>query len=170
MEVADGDRRGADAGEVSARARQSLADTVSNVLEESRMILPGTQTLFGFQLIVIFNTRFQEQLSRLEQYVHLGATLLVAVAMAMLMAPAAYHRQVEPESASRTFVGLASRLLSWSLVPLLFAICADFYLVATLVTGRWVESLLLSLLLFGVFVGLWYVMPALAKGARAGSH
>lgn len=63
------------------------------------MILPGTQTLFGFQLIVVFNPCFQERLSPGEQYLHLLATMLVATATAMLIAPAAYHRRVEPEQA-----------------------------------------------------------------------
>lgn len=145
------------------RERQSLAETVGNILEEARMILPGTQTLFGFQLIVVFNAQFQERLSPGEQSVHLAATMLVATATAMLMAPAAYHRRVEPESASRRFVTLASRLLSWSLVPLAIAICADFYLVASVVTGRWRLSLFLALLLLAVFGWFWFALPALLR-------
>lgn len=141
------------------RERQSLSKSVGNILEEARMILPGTQTLFGFQLIVIFNTRFQERLSLVEQYVHLAATMLVAVATAMLIAPAAYHRRVEPEAASHRFVMLSSRLLAGSLIPLMIAVCADFYLVASLVTGQWLLSLLLALTLLGVFAGLWFVLP-----------
>ncbi len=145
------------------REQQSLSEAVGNILEEARMILPGTQTLFGFQLIVVFNTRFQERLSLVEQYVHLGATMLVAIATAMLIAPAAYHRRVEPEAASRRFVTLASRLLTWSLIPLMIAICADFYLVASLVTGRWLPSVLLALILFAVFIALWFVLPSHAR-------
>lgn len=145
------------------REQQSLSDAVGNILEEARMVLPGTQTLFGFQLIVVFNSRFQDRLSLEEQYLHLGATMLVATAAAMLMAPAAYRRRVEPQSASRRFVLLGSRLLRWSLVPLMLAICADFYLVASLVTGRTQPSILLALVLFAVFVGLWFVLPALIR-------
>lgn len=145
------------------RERQSLSAAVGNILEEARMILPGTQTLFGFQLIVVFNSRFQERLSLGEQYLHLGATMLVATATAMLVAPAAYHRRVEPQSASRRFVILASRLLRWSLVPLMLAICADFYLVASLVTGQWLPSVLLALILFAVFIALWFVLPSHAR-------
>lgn len=138
---------------------QKLEDTVSNILEETRIILPGTQTLFGFQLIVVFNSRFHDRLDQREQYLHLGAMLLVAVAIAMLIAPAAYHRQAEPESASWRFVNLANRLLTWSLLPLMAAICADFYLVASVVTGEWAISLALSLLLLGVFATLWLILP-----------
>jgi DMSO reductase anchor subunit len=148
------------------RQPQQLQDVVSNILEETRIVLPGTQTLFGFQLIVVFNSRFHEGLDRREQVVHLGATLLVAVAIAMLIAPAAYHRQAEPESTSRRFVDLANRLLTWSLLPLMVAICADFYLVASVVTGEWTISLTLSLLLLGVFAGLWLLLPRRRANAQ----
>ncbi len=146
--------------------RQSLSETISNILEEARMILPGTQTLFGFQLIVVFNSRFHELLSDSEQYLHLGATMLVAVATAMLIAPAAYHRRVEPESVSRRFVIMSTRLLRWSLIPIMIAVIADFYLVASVVTGQMLASVLLSLVLLGVFVTLWFVVPYRAMENR----
>lgn len=145
------------------REHQALSQTVGNILEEARMILPGTQTLFGFQLIVVFNTRFQERLSPAEQYLHLAATMLVAMATAMLIAPAAYHRWVEPEAVSRPFVRLATLLLRWSLLPLLLAICADLYLVASVVTGSWRISLLCALLLFAFAFFLWYALPLRVK-------
>ena len=147
---------------------QALQETVSNILEEARMILPGTQTLFGFQLIVVFNARFHEELSPLEEYVHLGATMLTALATAMLIAPAAYHRIAEPESVSRRFVALANRLLSWSLIPLAIAICADLYLVASVVTANAAVSVVLALVLLIVFGGLWFALPGRALDRRGG--
>lgn len=54
-------------GEVEEVERPPLGDTVRNILEEARMILPGVQTLFGFQLIVVFNQRFEDLLSSREQ-------------------------------------------------------------------------------------------------------
>jgi hypothetical protein len=165
-----GDSETALSGRDPERERQSLSEAVGNILEEARMILPGTQTLFGFQLIVVFNSRFQEQLSRGEQVVHLIATMLVATATAMLMAPAAYRRRVEPKTASRRFVSLASRLLAWSLFPLMIAICADFYLVATLVTGQWLLSILLTLVLLAIFIGFWFVLPLRTRGQQQDDH
>ncbi len=140
-----------------------LSDTVGDILEEARMILPGAQTLFGFQLIVVFDQTFREQLSATERYLHLAATTTSVVAIAMLIAPAAYHRRAEPGSVSRRFVSLSTRLLSWSTIPLMLAICADLYLVATLVTRRWLPSLVLTLALLGVFVGLWLLLPQRAS-------
>lgn len=141
------------------REPQSLAESTSNILEEARMILPGTQTLFGFQLIVPFNQRFHDHLSLLEQRLHLLAMALVAVAMAMLITPAVYHRGVEPETVSRRFIHLATQMLTWSTRPLLVAICLDFYLAASLVTQEPIVSVILALMLAGVFAVLWLVLP-----------
>lgn len=136
-----------------------LGDTVKNILEEARMLLPGIQTLFGFQLIVVFNQSFRDQLSAWEQDLHLGAMALVAVAAALVMTPASYHRRAEPETISRSFVRLSTRLLAWSMYPLMLGITTDFYLVATLITTNDLLSLLLALGLLLILATLWLVMP-----------
>lgn len=138
---------------------QSLGDTVGNVLGEARMLLPGVQTLFGFQLIVVFNQQFQDGLSVVEQDLHLLAMALIAVAGGFLMAPAAYHRRAEPESISHRFVRLSSRLLSWSTYPLLVGIVIDFYLAATFITANDAIGLLLAVALGVVLALLWVVLP-----------
>jgi len=38
-----------------AREVLSLKDAVQQLLDEARMVLPGIQTLLGFQLIACFN-------------------------------------------------------------------------------------------------------------------
>jgi hypothetical protein len=55
------------------------------------------QALFGFQLIALFNSTFRERLTSSEQLIHLVAIGLVAMAVALVMAPAAYHRQTNLE-------------------------------------------------------------------------
>ncbi len=42
---------------------------------------------------------------------HYGAFILTALTMALMMAPAAYHRQAEGNRITRRFVDLSSRLL-----------------------------------------------------------
>jgi hypothetical protein len=136
-----------------------LDTSVSNLLGEARMLLPGTQTLFGFQLAVVFTQPFRDLLAPAEQGLHLLGMVLTGVSIALLMAPAAYHRQVEPESVSRRFVRLATRQLVWGTVPLAVALCIEVYLAASLITTRVVTSAAIALVLFGVFVVLWYVVP-----------
>ncbi|HEX3599785.1 MAG TPA: DUF6328 family protein, partial [Lacipirellulaceae bacterium] len=71
--------------------REDISEAVSHLLEECRMVLPGIQALFGFQLVAVFNQRFA-QVPAFDQVLHLAATTLVAIAAALIMAPVAYHR------------------------------------------------------------------------------
>lgn len=128
------------------------------LLEECRMVLPGIQALFGFQLIAVFNEGFAQKLSVLDQRLHLAAIALIVIAIAIIMTPAAYHRQTAPLQASERLVRLSTRLLLWSMLPLTLGICIDFYVVSAVIVdgnlARW-----LAAVVFLVFVGLWYVLP-----------
>src|SRR5437870_2598653 len=106
----------------------SLDSAAQHILEECRMVLPGIQALFGFQLIAVFNQGFGEKLSSAEQYVHLAAIVLVVIAVALVMAPAAIHRSTSQREVSERFIWLASRLLLASMVPLALGLCLDVYL------------------------------------------
>ncbi len=90
--------------------KPDLAEVVTYVLDECRMVLPGIQALFGFQLIAVFNDRFA-QLPPGHQAAHLAAMALVALSAGLVMTPAAYHRAVRPYAASNRVVEVGTRLL-----------------------------------------------------------
>jgi hypothetical protein len=138
---------------------ESLAASVSHLLEEARMVLPGIQALFGFQLIAVFNVIFQERLLPIEQYLHFLATGLVAIAFGLILTPAAYHRQAEPEQISERFVVISSRLLRFGMLPLMLGVCMDFYLIGILTTYNVTISIACALLLFFILILLWYILP-----------
>jgi hypothetical protein len=139
--------------------QESLSDIVSHLLEECRMVLPGIQALFGFQLIAVFNQGFWERLEPSEQRLHLFAVALVAIAVALVMTPAAYHRQLKHQAVSQRFVVLSSRFLLWSMFPLMTAICVDWYVIARMVLLSPLIGLISTLLLFVIFVVPWFVLP-----------
>jgi Family of unknown function (DUF6328) len=139
--------------------QESLSDVVSHLLEECRMVLPGIQALFGFQLIAVFNQGFWERLEPYEQRLHLVAVALVAVAVALVMTPAAYHRQLKHQAVSQRFVTLSSRFLLWSMFPLMIAICIDWYVIARMVLLSPLIGLISTLVLFMTFVIPWFVLP-----------
>jgi hypothetical protein len=138
--------------------RESLSEEADHIIEEARMILPGIQALFGFQLIAVFTQRFDD-LSDAHRLVHLAALFAVALAIALIMTPAVYHRQAEPGILSRTFIHVASRCLTTAVIPLLVGIVLDFYLVATVLAQTAHLNLVLTALVVAVFVGLWFVFP-----------
>jgi len=150
---------GAKDGLSSTSKPESLDQEADHVIEEARMILPGIQALFGFQLIAVFSPRFATALAPSEQWLHLAAISSVVVAIALIMTPAAYHRQAEPGSISRYFLELASRLLTWALLPLLLGIALDLFLISQVITKNVAVSLAVALTAFGIFLGLWYIFP-----------
>jgi hypothetical protein len=135
----------------------SLADAASRLLDECRMVPPGIQALFGFQLIAVFNARFVE-LDHREQLLHLVAIGLVALSAAVIMTPAAYHRQTSPERVTETFVQLSTRLVLVSLVPLGIGISLDFYVVAQFIVPTMLAAAAAAVL-FVVFMMLWFGLP-----------
>src|SRR5216684_1937656 len=143
----------------------SLSAAARYLLEESRMVLPGIQALFGFQLIAVFSATFGERLSAGEQQLHLAATFLIAVAVAIIMAPAAYHRQAGPREVTETFVWLSTRLLLWSMWPLAVGVCLDFYLVSRVILHSAVAPVLAGGL-FAIFLGLWFLLPRIRDPRR----
>jgi Family of unknown function (DUF6328) len=137
---------------------ETLEEEATHATDEARMVLPGVQAILGFQLIAVFNQRF-ENLSIAQQYVHLGAFLLVALAMGLLMAPAAFHRQVERGQLSRRFVNIASAFLSAAMAPLALGVALDAYLISFLISHNAVGSALIGLGVCTTLSGLWFLLP-----------
>jgi len=136
-----------------------LSEAVTHLLEESRMVLPGIQALFGFQLIVVFNPGFHERLSDAERGLHLAAIGLIVIAIAMVMAPAAYHRQRDPQTIGEDFVFIATRLLLYSMFPLMMALALEFFLIARVITNKVRLSVAFAAIVVSIFSTLWFLLP-----------
>jgi hypothetical protein len=143
----------------SERQELSLNEVATHVLEECRTVVPGMQALFGFQLIAVFSPTFREQLSQSERMLHLAAILLLTIAIALVMAPAAVHRQSEPMSVSRRFIDVSSRLLMASMVPLAIGICLDVYVIARVILGTAAGAAVVAITMLVVFFIFWRIVP-----------
>lgn len=140
------------------REKVPLSKAALYILEECRMVLPGIQALFGFQLTVVFSSGFSEKLDPFEQRLHFAAITLLAIAIALIMTPAAYHRQTGTREVTSAFIRLASRLLVISMVPLALSICIDFYLVGYVIYDSIIVPLLAAILFAGI-ITLWFILP-----------
>lgn len=141
---------------------ESLKDQARTTHEEARMVLPGIQALFGFQLIAVFNRPFSD-LDMLDRSAYLASLVLVAVAIGLIMAPAAYHRLVERDRVSRHWLRLASRDIAWAMVALTAAIAIDVYLVALMSTGRAALGVALGAAIAALLAWLWFALPLLRR-------
>jgi hypothetical protein len=160
LHVAKSDAKPSAEGEKAVNI--SLQDAARNTLTEARMVLPGIQALFGFQLVAVIDRGFDAKLTPAEQYIHLAAMGLVAVAIALIMAPAALHRRSSPYSITRRFVSLSSRLLGYSMIALAPALALELYVIARLIAGGVVGGVV-AMALLGVLVVLWFVLPRVRR-------
>jgi hypothetical protein len=147
------------------------ADTgkiAQEAIDEARMVLPGIQALFGFQLIAVFNARFGE-LAAGDQRLHFVALVLVAIAIALIMTPAAYHRIAEQGTVTRFFVRLASWLVAAAMLPLMVGLCLDVYLLGRIVLASQSASIATAATLLALFTGLWVVFPLWMRGRTSGA-
>ncbi len=149
--------------------QEGLDKRAQQTVEEARMVLPGIQALFGFQLVAIFNQRFP-QMPAEQQLLHYSALLLIGVAMGLIMAPAAYHRIAEQQGVSRFFVTYGSIMIAISMLPLLTAISFDIYILGRLVIGDQQTSLWIAIAMAALLAILWYAIPFTARAVRRRSE
>jgi Kef-type K+ transport system membrane component KefB len=127
----------------------SLEEETRTVIGEARMVLPGIQAFFGFHLI---------------------ALLLLAVSIALIMTPAAYHRIAERGMVSRRFVELASRVLECAMLPLMLSITVDLFLLTRFILDSSTLSAVVGIVTILMFFGLWYLFPWTQKLCAKRGH
>lgn len=142
-----------------------LKDAIDFALSEARMVLPGIQAIFGFQLIVTFNERF-ETLAASQQSMHVVALVLTGISMALVMTPAAYHRRVQRESISSKLLDIASAMISSAMLVLALGLALDLFVVTVLVTGAPVVAATVAIGMLALFLALWIVYPRVAQRLR----
>jgi hypothetical protein len=138
--------------------RESLKNEMRNVIEEARMVIPGIQALFGFQTMAVFNSRF-EDLPGAAVAAYLVGLGLIALAIGLLMTPAAYHRIAERGRVSRQMIVLSSRLITAGLVPLMLGIALDIYVVCVAAIDDVRLGIAGAAVALCVFGWLWFVFP-----------
>ena len=122
------------------------------------MVLPGIQALFGFQTVAVFNQRF-DALPAAAQYTHLLALGMVVIAIALIMAPAAWHRITGPQRVSERIVNLSSRMIFASLAPLAMGLALDMYVVVYTVSASAASAIAAAVLALGLLLTLWFALP-----------
>jgi hypothetical protein len=141
---------------------EGLDKIVEHLEEEARMVLPGIQALFGFQLIAVFNQRFEE-LSKFDQGCHFAALLCSAFSILCVLTPAAYHRQAEPTSISSFFCRVGTFFLTLSMLPLALGTSLDLYVISRLVFENPILSMATGFISFIFFISAWFLFPFFSR-------
>lgn len=139
-----------------------LAEKISELMTESRIVLPGAQALLGFQLAAYLTEGF-DKLSDTAKTVHTASLVCIALTMILLMTPAPFHRLGENGENTERFDKIGVAFVLASLVPLSLGLAGELYVVLekTLHEPRtaWISA--------GAFVlasmVLWFLVPLLSR-------
>ena len=71
--------------------KEQLEREHGELLKELRSLIPGAEVLFGFLLAIRFTGQF-DVLDDIQRYVYYVTLIATAVALVLLLAPAAHHR------------------------------------------------------------------------------
>lgn len=138
---------------------------LNDLLQELRVLLPGTQTLTAFLIILPFNSGFAD-IQRGEKYVYLATFLCSITSLILFAAPAAQHRLERPLRDREAFKQRATRLVIAGLVPLSLAVVLATQLVLDHVLSvdwlAWAATATVALLLLIV----WWIAPLRIKARR----
>jgi len=140
----------------------ALAQRLKHGLNEARILILGVQVLLGFHLRAPLEPGY-ERLSPVAHGLKLGGLVLLLVAVALLMAPAAYHRIVDAGYASERVHRFATWTMAVALMPIGLALAADFY-VALEGAAASATSALAAGGLAATAGALWYALPLSLRG------
>jgi hypothetical protein len=132
-----------------------LQAKIEQVLLEIRVVLPGAQALLGFQFAALLMEGF-DKLPQSSKYVHFAALLLMALAIILMMTPAAYHRLVEKGENTERLHRFSSKMLLSSMALLALGICAELFIVGRKITSSLTASILLAIFALTLFYGCWF--------------
>jgi Family of unknown function (DUF6328) len=144
---------------------QSLETRIVQALTELRVILPGAQALFGFQFAAVLTDSFG-RLPGISKAVHLLSAGLVAVAIVMLIAPAAYHRIAAEGNAEERVLRYTVRMMLPAVGLLSLGLVGDAYVTVRKISDMPWLALGVSLVALGGFVALLYGIPLAARRVK----
>jgi CHASE2 domain-containing sensor protein len=143
------------------KSKDDLDRELIELLNELRVTLPGVQVLFAFLLIAPFSQQF-ERINDLQKYAYLVALTFTALGSAFLIAPTPYHRIRFRDQDKEAMIQVANRLAIAGTLSVAIAMsCALFFVTDVLFSSP--VPALLTALVAGVIVTLWYALPIARK-------
>jgi hypothetical protein len=151
------DERAQGAEPKSPKNGKNAPDDLSDMLEETRILLPGTQIFAGFLITLPFKNRFQ-QLTTAQRNLYLVIFVTVLLSLVCFIMPAAYHRVARPIHRKQGFKVLATRVVIVGLVPFSISTVLSTYLIMDVVVGPRV-GVIAALIIAIPLLLLWWLFP-----------
>ena len=143
--------------------KERLNRKLIELLNELRIVIPGVQVLFAFLLILPFNTGFVDA-DDLGRAVYAGSLGCAAVASALLIGPAAYHRyrfrRLEEETVSdkKEMIITQDHLAAGGILFLALAMAGSVFMVFDLLFGTGTAAIVAGSLVL-TYAWFWYALP-----------
>jgi MFS family permease len=137
--------------------QRMLARNLAELLQELRVAQAGVQILFGFLLSIAFTDRY----ANADGYVratHLITVLFATGAVALLTAPAAWHRILFRHGRRERIINVANRMAIAGMVCLGMAMTGTVLLISEVVLGGWISIVIAACTAIG-FGALWFAWP-----------
>jgi hypothetical protein len=149
--------------------QQSVEQRIAEGLTELRVILPGAQALFGFQVSAVLTDSFNH-IGVEAKATHLASLMVIIVAIVMLIAPAAYHRIAADGDANDAVLRYIVRMMLPAEGLIVLGLVGDAYVTVWMIAGSQVLAIAVSLAALALFITLIYVLPLMARrGGRENS-
>jgi hypothetical protein len=104
----------------------ALKDKVQNTLDESRMLVLGSQILIGFAFSATFQSGFF-RLPTISRNLNLIALSLLLITIGLLIWPAAFHQLAERGNDSARLHGFTTHVMEAALLPFALGMGAEMY-------------------------------------------
>lgn len=137
----------------------SLSKKVKVGLDETRILILGSQILLGFQFQGAFRPGF-EGLPFHDRLVWVVALGFITLAVALLITPSVQHRMIEEGRDTKRLLGVIRRYAGLSLGPFALVLGADLFLAAEQVLGLWQGATVGIVVCLLAFL-FWYGLGAL---------
>jgi uncharacterized protein DUF6328 len=135
---------------------------IEQMLTEARVLLPGAQAMLGFQFAVMLTATF-DRLAFSSKLVHVAALSLIALAVILLMTPAAIHRLTFDGNDTERFHRIGSRFVIAAAAPLGLGISLDMCVAIGRATGSAAFGTAAGGVAALLFIVLWFVQPLLLR-------
>lgn len=146
------------AGEEEESEAERRNRQLDQLLQETRVVMPGVQVLFAFLLAVAFQQRFAD-VSALEKDLYLATILCTAAATICFIAPAAWHRILFQQRDKRHLIVVSNRFVLAGVAFLALAMVVALALVCHVVFGG-TMAVIVAAVVAVPFVWFWFAAPS----------
>ena len=143
-------------GRERRHGRAPDAARLTELLTETRILLPGTEVFLGFLATVPFTAHFAD-LDVSRRWVYVCTFFSTVLALVLFVVPAAYHRLARPIRHKERFKSFANRFLVAGLIPMSISIILTTYFVSYVVVDG--AALYLSGAVALLIGAVWWVVP-----------